>query len=121
MTDGQLQKAFEVKLLRNRREFEGEIWIDVFYTNGEWAVLKEEDLTACDIDALLEKPREPRRKRRRRRKGKHAAETEVQPPEAAQQGLIQAQPSPAREGGPGSGDEGEGRGDVEAGEDGIAA
>ena len=57
VTDGQLQKAFEVKLLRNRREFEGEIWIDVFYTNGEWAVLKEEDLTACDIDALLEKPK----------------------------------------------------------------
>lgn len=118
--DGQLQRAYEVKVLRNRREFEGEIWFDVYYKDGSVAVLQERDLIGCDIEKLLR----PRPKRRRgRRKRKHAAQTEEQPAqlEDAQQESVPSQRSSEDQAEARSGGEGEGSGDVEGSEDGSAA
>ena len=118
--DGHLQRAFEVSVLRNRREFEGEIWFDVYYKDGSVAVLQERDLVGCNIDKLL-RPR-PRRKRGRRKR-KHAAQTQDQPTQLqpAQQEPLPSERSPEDQADQGSGGEGEDSGNVEADEDGSTA
>ena len=118
--DGQLQRAYVVKELRNRREFEGEIWFDVYYKDGSVAVLQERDLVGCNIDKLL-RPR-PRRKRGRRKR-KHAAQTQDQPTQlqTAQQEPLSSERSPEEQADQGSGGEGEDSGNVEADEDGSTA
>ena len=119
--DGQLQRAYVVKELRNRREFEGEIWFDVYYNDGAVVVLQERDLIGCDIEKLL-RPK-PKSRKRSRRKRKHAEETEDQPAPlgSAQQEHVPSQRSPEDQAEEPNDGEGEDRGNVEGDEDGRAA